>query len=435
MKSVILAAAFAALTVLPILARGESGMEADKANSSMSVMWWGSQNRHDRTIRAIELYMERNPGVEVTYEFAGWSDYWTKATTMAAGGRLPDIMQNGYAPISDWIDKGLIDPWDDSIEAGLIDLSDVPEAAVQGGRFDGLLYGFSLGMNSQCVVIDLDMFEAAGIDVPPRNWTWDDFEDIAERLYDNLGVYAISGLDGELVWKALYIANGEWIYSEDGRSLGYDDDSIYVDHLNMVRRLTDYGAYPSRDIVLAEHGRGYDIEQTPIVSGEGAMAIIWSNQITAMTSAAGEERRFFMTHLPRLRADGPAANFVKPALFFSRTAQSRNPEEAARFVNFITNDIEVNRILMAERGVPIANRIREDLAPKVDEFTRMAFDFVGRVTQDSSPIPPPETAGHRQIINNVFWNLFIDPVSFGEISVEEGVALLRREAEQILEAK
>lgn len=435
MKSVILAAAFAALTVLPILARGESGMEANKANSSMSVMWWGSQNRHDRTIRAIELYMERNPGVEVTYEFAGWSDYWTKATTMAAGGRLPDIMQNGYAPISDWIDKGLIDPWDDSIEAGLIDLSDVPEAAVQGGRFDGLLYGFSLGMNSQCVVIDLDMFEAAGIDVPPRNWTWDDFEDIAERLYDNLGVYAISGLDGELVWKALYIANGEWIYSEDGRSLGYDDDSIYVDHLNMVRRLTDYGAYPSRDIVLAEHGRGYDIEQTPIVSGEGAMAIIWSNQITAMTSAAGEERRFFMTHLPRLRADGPAANFVKPALFFSRTAQSRNPEEAARFVNFITNDIEVNRILMAERGVPIANRIREDLAPKVDEFTRMAFDFVGRVTEDSSPIPPPETAGHRQIINNVFWNLFIDPVSFGEISVEEGVALLRREAEQILEAK
>ena len=435
MKKVILAAAFAALTVLPILARGESGMEGDSENRSMSVMWWGSQNRHDRTIRAIELYMERNPGVEVTYEFAGWSDYWTKATTMAAGGRLPDIMQNGYAPISDWIDKGLIDPWDDSIEAGLIDLSDVPEAAVQGGRFDGFLYGFSLGMNSQCVVIDLDMFEAAGIDVPPRNWTWDDFEDIAKRLYDNLGVYAISGLDGELVWKALYIANGEWIYSEDGRSLGYDDDSIYVDHLNMVRRLTDYGAYPSRDIVLAEHGRGYDIEQTPIVSGEGAMAIIWSNQITAMTSAAGEGRRFFMTHLPRLRADGPAANFVKPALFFSRTAQSRNPEEAARFVNFITNDIEVNRILMAERGVPIANRIREDHAPKVDEFTRMAFDFVGRVTEDSSPIPPPETAGHRQIINNVFWNLFIDPVSFGEISVEEGVALLRREAEQILEAK
>ena len=435
MKKVILAAAFAALTVIPILARGESGMEGDSENRSMSVMWWGSQNRHDRTIRAIEIYMERNPGVEVTYEFAGWSDYWTKATTMAAGGRLPDIMQNGYAPISDWIDKGLIDPWDDSIEAGLIDLSDVPEAAVQGGRFDGLLYGFSLGMNSQCVVIDLDMFEAAGIDVPPRNWTWDDFEDIAKRLYDNLGVYAISGLDGELVWKALYIANGEWIYSEDGRSLGYDDDSIYVDHLNMVQRLTDYGAYPSRDVVLAEHGRGYDIEQTPIVNGEGAMAIIWSNQITAMTSAAGEGRRFFMTHLPRLRADGPAANFVKPALFFSRTAQSRNPKEAARFVDFITNDIEVNRILMAERGVPIANRIREDLAPKVDEFTRMAFDFVGRVTEDSSPIPPPETAGHRQIINNVFWNLFIDPVSFGEISVEEGVALLRREAEQILEAK
>ena len=416
----------------PVFAGGESDAEAGGESRSMSVMWWGSQSRHDRTIRAIELYMERNPDVEVTYEFAGWGDYWTKAATMAAGGRLPDVMQHDYARLSDWRDRNLLDSWDSSMESGLLDLSDAGENALAGGRIAGELYGVALGMNSQCFVIDLDMFEAAGIPVPPRNWTWDDFESIARQVYDRLGVYAVIGLHDAQLWKSLYLSNREWSYSADGKSLGYTDDSIYIDYLKMVERLTRYGAYPTQDIVVADYDRGNNVERMPIVNGLAAMTSFWSNQITAMASAAGEGRRFFMTHLPRLRADGPAANYLKPSMFFSRTVNSRNPDEAARFVDYFTNDAAVNRILMAERGVPIARAVRDALAPELDEATLTAFEFIDRVAGDASPIPPPDPVGHQEIMNNVFNSQFIDPVTFGELSIEEGVALLRRESERIL---
>jgi multiple sugar transport system substrate-binding protein len=49
----------------------------------LRVAWWGSQDRHNRTIKAIELFQKKYPHIKVTYEFAGWGDYWTKMTTRA----------------------------------------------------------------------------------------------------------------------------------------------------------------------------------------------------------------------------------------------------------------------------------------------------------------------------------------------------------------
>ena len=65
----------------------------------LRIAWWGSQDRHDRTIAAIELYEEENPNVTIVYEFSGWDDHWTKMSTQAAGNNLPDIMQQDYSRI------------------------------------------------------------------------------------------------------------------------------------------------------------------------------------------------------------------------------------------------------------------------------------------------------------------------------------------------
>ena len=59
----------------------------------LRIAWWGSQDRHDRTIKVIDMYMKKNPNVKISYEFAGFADHLTKMTTQAAGNSLPDIMQ------------------------------------------------------------------------------------------------------------------------------------------------------------------------------------------------------------------------------------------------------------------------------------------------------------------------------------------------------
>ncbi len=54
------------------------------------------------------------------------------------------------------------------------------------------------------------------------------------------------------------------------------------------------------------------------------------------------------------------------------------------------------------------------------------FEYVSRVEADSSPIRPPDPAGHADLIANVFLPEVIDPVMFGLITPEEGVAKLRQ---------
>ncbi|MYH65665.1 MAG: extracellular solute-binding protein [Chloroflexi bacterium] len=96
-------------------------LAAAQDQTVVRISWWGSQNRHDRTIAAIELYEELNPDIDIVYEFQGWGDHWTKLSTQAAGGELPDIMQHDYARIEEWVANGLLMPLDGYIESGVID--------------------------------------------------------------------------------------------------------------------------------------------------------------------------------------------------------------------------------------------------------------------------------------------------------------------------
>src|SRR5215813_15646521 len=153
----------------------------------LRVAWWGSQDRHNRTIKAIELFQKKYPNIKVTYEFAGWGDYWTKMTTQAAGRNLPDVMQQDYAFIGEWTSRGLIAPLDDYVKSGTIDVRDVPEALLKGGIVNGKLVAVNLGANSQCWVLDVDAFKKAGVELPPSNWTWTDFEKTAMALHAKLG--------------------------------------------------------------------------------------------------------------------------------------------------------------------------------------------------------------------------------------------------------
>jgi len=396
----------------------------------LRVVWWGSQSRHDRTIEVIEMYEAQNPNVDIVYEFANFTDYWTLVNTQAAGGDLACVMQHDYAYLAEWAERGLLQPLDPYVEQGIIDLSNVDESFIAGGRVDGLLYGLSLGSNSQAIILDVDKFEEAGVDLPDPQWTWADFEAIARELHDALGIYAYGSpsLGDDQIWTSLILAHGTNPFNEDNTGFGYDDDGPIIEHFKMLLRLQEDGVIMSLE-EMAQSAEGP--ENSPIVTGDAAMQYQWSNQVVAITSAAGEGRNFRLWHMPRPEGGRPA-NYLKPSMFFSIPTNCEHGEIAADFINFFTNDLEANEVLFAERGVPISSEVREHLRPMLDAIGQETFDFLERVSADSSPIFPPNPPGYNDIRNNVWLPLFHDPVLYGQISVEEGVALFRAEAEAIL---
>jgi ABC-type sugar transport system, periplasmic component len=424
----------AALCAVALVALGAAGAWGQK-KVELKVAWWGASVRHESTIKVIELYQKLHPEVSITYEFASFDDYWTKMTTMAAGGQLPDVMQQDYSRIAEWQKRGLLEPLDSYVANKSLDLSDVAKPIVDSGRLDGKLYAVSLGSNSYAMMLDVDAFQKAGVPLPAQDWTWDDLEKIAMQIHQKLGIYGIGGgfETIELAWKAVLLSNNQVIYAPDGKSLNKTDDSLLVNHLKMLQRLIKAGAAPSYAEYLANFGgSSKNVQQDAIVPGKAAIAQVWSNQVVQIAQVAGPNRHFAVVHLPRLKKGGTPGNFLKPSQFFSVTTQSQNKVEAAKFIDFFTNNLEANKILNAERGVPVAGKVRAALKETASPVTQEIFNYLDRVSKDAAPTPPPEPAKHADILNNVYQPIVIEQVFYGQITPEDAVKQLRQKATEIL---
>ena len=345
------------IVTLPILM--EVATVSAEEQIELRIAWWGSQNRHERTIQVIEMFMKEHPNITITYEPSGWNDHWTKLATQAAGGNLPDIIQQDYARLDEWVSRDLLYPLDEFVESGVLDFSNVADAALEGGRINGKLYAVNLGNNSHALTLDLDAFKKAGMELPRDNWTWPEFEKIVTELHEKLGIWGMGpGLTNEQFWKSLYLGYGQWAYAKDGKSLGYTDDQPLIDYYNMLLGLQKAGVLPTRAEEVAGNYENQGVESLPVVSGKAAISTFWSNQLVAVQTAAGEDRNFRLIHLPRPEG-GQSSNYIKPSQFFSNTSQTKHPKESAMFIDFFTNSVEANKVLFAERGVPISSVVQE----------------------------------------------------------------------------
>jgi len=404
----------------------DSGEE--QKNIELRVAWWGSQNRHDRTIKVIEMFEEKYPNVSIQYEFAGWDGYWEKMAAQAAGGNLPDVFQQDYQYLTQYARKGLLVDLNPYVEQGILDLSDVDENSISGGRVDGKLYAINLGSNAMCVAYDPVLFEKAGVAEPEPGWTWEDYMETARKLHEKLGIYG----DGNspFNWfhgfKHYLRQRGLTFYSEDGTNLGYDDDNLFVEYYSMELELAKEGVVPMPDVRLEVKS----VEDELIVTQKAAMATnMWSNQIIAMASAAGRPLKLAL--IPKDKNQVKEGMYLKPSQFFSAAESSANKEFAVKFIDYFTNDIEANKVLMAERGVPISSKVREALLPLLDDTQKMMFDYIDLVTKHSSPIDPPDAPGHPEV-DKLLKNLE-EQMLYGEISIEDAAVKFREEATKILQ--
>jgi len=240
---------------------------------------------------------------------------------------------------------------------------------------------------------------------------------------------ASSGLEDVQIWKAVNLGLGMNVASADGKSLGITDDQPTIDYFHMINRLQDEGV-----VATGEEAADYanvPLESSPIVTGKTAMQYQWSNQVVAVYSGAGAERHFRLWPLPR-PVDGKSSNYLKPSQFFSITSQCKTPEIAADFINFVTNDLKANEALFAERGVPISSAVREHLLPMLDTVGKETFDFIDRVIKDSSPLPPPDPPKWSDFTTNVYGPLFANPIIYEQLTPEDGVKILREQADAVL---
>ena len=348
-----------------------------KEEKKIRIAWWGSQNRHNITQQVIDLYAQKNSGITFEPEIIGADvQHYEKMATQAAANNLPDIFQivPGSAVASSFVKKGQLMQLDDFVSKGILDTKEIPQSVVDFGKFDGGLYSVPLGIGTTCIIVNKDIFDAAGIAVPDESWEWDDFFALCKEIHDKTGKYAIYGYSATWLMEIDYAgAIGKSFYNNEGTQLGFakeDFEKLLTKQVEMI----DAKIIPSMEVIAQVKG----LEDDPFVKGEAAMKIIASNQYADVTNLSKANTEMVM--FPG------ASNQYKPQMYsastqFAIAKTSKVGEEAAKFISFFVNDSEANKILNAERGIPVNDKIREELTKIQTPENKVTFDFVDMVIQ------------------------------------------------------
>ncbi len=353
----------------------------------LSLTWWGNQARNDLTQKAIALYMENNPHIEIKPEFTDWSGYWDKLSTMASGGNLPDIIQQDYAYINQYQRSNQLANLSEFIDSGVIDISKIPESVIQSGSIDGNCYGISLGSNAPMMVYDKAIVEEAGVEMPMQP-TLDEIYEIGQIIYEKTGVQTY--FDGGLNMLQT-VARGNESNAFEELEAGVIEATL--EHFNNVERFKNAEFSISPELLVEKNP---DIVETkPLVDQTTWNDFAFSNQFLSIAQVSGRELGICM--YPLTSATEKQTIYLKPSQFFSIAETSEHKKEAAEFLNWFVNSHEANAILMGERGIPINTEIQDAMKANVDDTSAMVFDYIAEVGKIAEPIDAPNPTGAGQV--------------------------------------
>lgn len=393
-----------------------------KENITLRVAWWGGQPRHDYTLKVIELFEKKYPYIHIEAEYTNWDDYWKKLAPMAAANQLPDIVQMDLLyliPYSDMLED--LTPY---IKQDIIKTEMVKKSILSGGKVGQQLYGFPLGFNAPAVIMDRQLLTSAVDQFPEANWSWSDFEKIALDVHKEKDIYGTNGMKPPEVFFSYYLrTKGESLYNSNGSGLGYEDDQLFIDYFEMQLRLLEQGALPSPDVTEQIKGTEDDLlvtQQSPMTWGYSNLTISYMETLNRS--------------LELIAPPGPGQDSgltLRPSMLFSMSKSSKHKEAAALFINFFINDVEANKIIKGERGVPVSTKVAEKIEKVLSEEQKKVFDYVNRVIDNTGIVEKADPLGSIEVVRLL--QDVSDQILFKKITPQEGAQAFRSEANKILE--
>lgn len=342
----------------------------------LRIKWWGSQARHDATLKALDLYTKKNPHITFEPEYSSIDGYQDKIATMAAAKNLPDIVQ---------LDAGWLKDWESSnrladISTG-INTKDIDAALVNSGKYKDKLYAVPLGNNAYGMVYNKSLVDKLGITIP-TNWTWDDFFRLAKESKSKLGKdqYFTSDFTNDFVfYNAFQTSKGKGWPKQDGK-FNYDKQT-FIEYMTKFKELRDGGFVPPADVTVSDK------------LGDAKLDLLGQDKILVRSSHAAEVAgsetlkpgQIQITTAPR---DKQASGFLKASMYFSVSPDSVSVEESKKFIDWFVNDQEVADLLGTARGVPVSKSILSYLQPKFTPVDKLGIDMISKVAPDAQTYDP-----------------------------------------------
>ncbi len=321
--------------------------------------WWGGDDRHEATLNAIKLWSEKHPDITIVPEYGGWDGWTEKVTAQLSGGTEPDIMQINY----DWLitmspdGEGFYDLEKLSPE---LDLSGFSQDVLSFGRVDGTLNAVTVSVTGRGLFYNSDVYRSLNA-VYPR--TWDELFELGGKFGEK-GFYPLD-LDIQSGGTAWYLAivyvqqnTGRQFITMDGQ-LGFTVDDIKA-ALDFYKETEDHHVIRTIKSRTDEDGNAALYQSPEFISGNVAGVLEWGSSVGKYESVLSEgvlEAGPFLTD-----GNGNSGGWmIKPSMLYALSRNTKHPDEAAAFMNFLLNDKECAKVLGTSRGIPASSYAEESL--------------------------------------------------------------------------
>ncbi|WP_078596193.1 ABC transporter substrate-binding protein [Evansella clarkii] len=287
------------------------------------VFWEFGNTGYDKL---IEEYVADNPHVSINLQNSDMNDMHDNLfTSISAGTGAPDITMIEEAQIERY--RNAEDAFTNLYDHGASDVEGefLEWVWKNGENAEGnFLFGLPTDIGPTVMFYRTDVFEEAGFDSSPEAVselvkTWDDFESVAKEIYEATGKQMTDA--GELVYNARRDQSTEQYFSPDGE--------LIIEEHNQIKDAYEYTSS------LLNEGLVGDIPLwTPewfAGMGDGTYATMlapaWMQGV--IKDNEPEEGVWSITTMPEGAGNWGGSYLAVPA-------ESENPEEAYKFIEWLT---------------------------------------------------------------------------------------------------
>lgn len=336
---------------------------------TLRIGWSGSQDRTDRTLKAIDMFTTMYPNVTVNYETTTSTNYWDKLTTQVAGGNAPDIIQMSGQTLKQYVDNGVLDSIQPYVDNGLISLDGWEEPLLNAQTIKGVLYGVPPGVDAHAIILNATKLKELGIAIPETTWTWDDYAALCAEITQKSGSGYWGSEDGAPqyeVFQVFLAQRGKTLFTSDAK-LGFTAQDL-TDFWGRWGALQDAGVIVPPDI---QQENGANPEGSGTVKGYAAMDWSTSSQFTNFQSLTSDEL-VMLTYT--YANDGTPGQVWRAGLAWSIVHNSKHPQWAAALINFLVNDQNAALAQGTTRGVPGAPAVRPGVEAHATVTEQLVFE-------------------------------------------------------------
>lgn len=430
-RTITLVTLFAMLLVvftLPVGAQDDAGLPAYTGGpAEIRMGWWGNDDRAARTQAVIELFQAAYPDITVIGEpNGGTADHFQIVDTQLAGNNAPDIIQFG----GNWPDyQQYLEPLNNYLGEQL--LINTPEqfdqtALIPATAADGNLYAVSLGTNTLVLAYNKTMIEAAGVELPQDNMTWDELIEYGRTLKAALPEGVAPFVDNSTT-QANYLS---YFYRQEGTPLWTSDEggTSYATvesaqkWLQLWADMRAEGLIPDAETTYTYTEEGPD--SSALVAGDAAIGLIWSNQAAAYQAAMTD-----VLGLTTLPAGGEPSYAIQMSQYLGINNASEHKEAAALFINFFVTSPEAGAILQTNRGIPSSPVVRQAIAGEATEMDAAVYRIYNAITDRTIP-QDPNLPNDQEFVNEL--ELIGQQVAYEQSTVEQAAEDLQALIERMI---